>query len=188
MSGPIKVGYVLPPAVEALKQGWLSTFQSAATVSGLLAAVEAQLLVFFKASDTFNAGTNEGHIQAVVGLTYAGLLLSISATIGALILTDEFTALPTRAARKSTDLEALQNTKFMGPITLLLKTHGLRSSVSLIIYHWLISLVAAAICTTIKLSIYVISQEAIALKVSVLCMGIFTVLPLLYLVVPCSGR
>ncbi|KZV65758.1 hypothetical protein PENSPDRAFT_756218, partial [Peniophora sp. CONT] len=97
---PVDVEYGLPPAVESLRQGWVTTLQSGAVVSGLLAAVEAQLLVFYKAPGTFvNPGPHSSTQSAIMILTYVALICSISATMSSLLLTDEFGEMSTRSAR-----------------------------------------------------------------------------------------
>jgi len=65
-----------------------------------VAAVAAQLFVFFKANQD-SEGNQTASQRAVVTLSYAAIILSISATISSLILTDEFSEMRTRAARST---------------------------------------------------------------------------------------
>jgi hypothetical protein len=148
----------LPTTVEATRSGWLSTFQSAATVvrktkffrtsklifkpqSGLLAAVTAQLLVFFRTNDAFGAnGDQKDHPkrEAVLTLTYVALILSIGATLSSLILTDEFSDIPIRAARSPYGPESSKTEGdpiFLGKDWEILRTFGLRKSARFVVGH-----------------------------------------------------
>src|SRR5258706_5196165 len=144
----------LPTTVESVRNGWLSTLQSAATVvrkqsplglqrliskrqSGLLAAVTAQLIVFFKANGTFD-NKDDPRKEPILTLTYVALVLSIGATISSLILTDEFADIPIRAARSPYGLESSKtkgNPVFVGHDWRLLRVFGLRRSARFIIGH-----------------------------------------------------
>jgi len=62
-------------------------------------AVVASLLAFFKDDTKFNRP--QSRVQEVIlMLTYAAIILSISATISTLALTDEFSEIPSRASRE----------------------------------------------------------------------------------------
>ena len=73
--------------------------------SGLLAAISAQMAVFFKTDGTFDQ-KDDPRKEAILTLAYVALILSIGATISSLILTDKFADIPIRAARSQFCLES----------------------------------------------------------------------------------
>ena len=66
--------------------------------ASLLAAVQASLVAFFKDDKNFKSSQSGVQATALI-LTYAAIILTISATISALTLTDELGAIPSRASR-----------------------------------------------------------------------------------------
>ncbi len=60
--------------------------------------VQASLVAFFKDDKNFKS-PQSGVQEAVLILSYAAIILSISATISALTLTDELGEIPSRASR-----------------------------------------------------------------------------------------
>ncbi|EIM86852.1 uncharacterized protein STEHIDRAFT_157145 [Stereum hirsutum FP-91666 SS1] len=101
----MEVSYTLPPAIQSIQASYISSSQSAAAVSALIAATDAQLLGFMKGikltDPTEPFSMHPGVYNAMLGLNYAGLFLCISATISQLIMTEIFGELPLNAARKS---------------------------------------------------------------------------------------
>jgi hypothetical protein len=113
--------------------------------------VSAQLLVFFKDDKNFGSGAdnnigpkNDSNVnidaiqQPILALTYAALILSIGATITSLILTNEFSNIPIRAARSMYDLESSNNageTRYLGGNRGVLRLFGLRKSAVFIMGH-----------------------------------------------------
>lgn len=73
--------------------------------TGFLAAVEAQLLVFYKVASNFNVSTDrpdgsQSTVQdACLVLTYVALIAGISGTMSSMLLVDEFAVVSARAAR-----------------------------------------------------------------------------------------
>jgi len=185
LNAEAKLNYALPTTVEATRSGWLSTFQSAATVSGLLAAVTAQLLVFFRTNDAFGAnGDQKDHPkrEAVLTLTYVALILSIGATLSSLILTDEFSDIPIRAARSPYGPESSKTEGdpiFLGKDWEILRTFGLRKSARFVVGHWLLSLLLSSVCTTGSIVVYVISQEQRRTMTIISAAAFFALLPIL---------
>jgi hypothetical protein len=123
--------------------------------SGLLAAVAAQLIVFFKTEGTFDP-KDDPRKEPILTLAYVALVLSIGATISSLILTDEFADIPVRAARSPYDLESSKtkspksgpsttepskaedpkdDTTFNGHDWGLLRVFGLRGSAQFVVAH-----------------------------------------------------
>jgi len=137
LNAEVILNYALPTTVQSIRDGWLATFQSAATVSGLLAGVTAQLLVFFKTNGTF-VSADDPTQEPVLTLTYIALILSIGATISSLILTDELSDVPVRAARSRSALESSETQKkvtFLGHDWGLLRFFGLRRSTRFVTVH-----------------------------------------------------
>ncbi|KAI0067481.1 hypothetical protein BV25DRAFT_1107118 [Artomyces pyxidatus] len=178
------VAYELPPTVKSLNEGWIATCQSAATVSGLFAAVEAHLLVFVKNPSNYTNSPRYSVMQALLIFTYSALFFSLSATISSLVLTDEFGELPVRASRKSNPVK--QGT-FDSSAASLLEVYGARKSWRWVMWHWLFTLIAALICVVVQILLYVWLEESVAVRVTVLCVGVFGILPLLHFLPHTSG-
>jgi hypothetical protein len=88
----------------------------------------------------FNENKNFTHSQsrvqeAILSLTYAAIILSISATISALSLIDEFSEIPSRAARNALHTSAHSPRAFEGDNWDILRYFGARKSTRWIIYH-----------------------------------------------------
>ncbi|KAI0067850.1 hypothetical protein BV25DRAFT_875925 [Artomyces pyxidatus] len=171
------VAYELPPTVKSLNDGWLATCQSAAIVSGLFAIVEAQLLTFVKLPSSYTHPPSFAAMQALLVFTYSALFFSLSATISSLILTDEFGELPVRASRKSNPVK--QGT-FDSSAASLLEVYGARKSWRWLMWHWVLTLNGAVVCLAVQIVLYVWLQETVAIKVVVLCIAVFGLLPLLH--------
>ena len=95
--------------------------------------VEASLVAFFK--DDKNFKTPQSAVQeATLILTYSAIILSISATISALTLTDELGDIPSRASR-----DALHTSNpaqsVEGENWAILRHFGARKSTRWITYH-----------------------------------------------------
>jgi hypothetical protein len=103
--------------------------------SGLLAAVNAQMLSFFKTDSSFKNRPNTTTEKIILIFTYISIIASVSATISSLILTDEFAEMPVRAARDPTIQMQPIREEFAGKDWQLLGKYGLRGSINLVIYH-----------------------------------------------------
>ncbi|KAG8725490.1 hypothetical protein FRC09_015783 [Ceratobasidium sp. 395] len=126
----ISLKYELPALLRSTQSGWISTFQASATVGALFAALEGQLLVFVKGIDPEKEVNHaSAGYQALVALTYAAFFFSISATVSALILTDECTELNSRAAsKKSEELKMYEDVKVQLTIEEILERYGMKRS------------------------------------------------------------
>ncbi|THH18654.1 hypothetical protein EW146_g2379 [Bondarzewia mesenterica] len=178
------ITYDLPPALQSLQKCWLSTLQSAATVSSIFAAVEAQLLVLVKSATTSPSPDSQPQIdpsrpmvKALLIFTYIPLLLSLSVSISSLVLTDEIGGLPFRAARKN-------NLPLTGKIEEssfdLLKRYGVRKSWGWVMWHWFLSLLLTFFSTLIQVSVYACITESTEVKVISLIAATVAVVPLLH--------
>ncbi|VDB87049.1 unnamed protein product [Peniophora sp. CBMAI 1063] len=182
---PVDVDYALPPAIEKMQGSWMSTLQSGAVVTSVIAGVEAQLLVFYSDNGSFGLDDNapSSKIQIVIQiLTYVALVCSVSATITSLFLIDEFGEIPTRAARYRNP--STQACKMAGTDWSLLEAFRLRRGSKFVVYHWLSSILAAALCTVLSTAVYVVSQKPLAAQVIITVVTVVSVLPFLYFVVP----
>jgi hypothetical protein len=99
--------------------------------------VAAQLVVFFKTPNTFHSD-DDPRKDVILTIAYVALILSIGATIGSLVLTDEFADIPIRAARSPDNLgtsETKQNRTFLGTDWKMMEEFGLRKSTRLVVSH-----------------------------------------------------
>jgi len=164
-----------------------------------VASVAAQLFVFFKANQD-SEGNQTAPLRAVVTLSYAAIILSISATISSLILTDEFSEMRTRAAR-STWVHGDAG-EFYGKQWKLLIEYGLRKGTAWVVWHCeylhfsstavstmvitshlgLISLLTSCICVIASVVVYIASEQDVVARCIVISLGVIGVLPLLYFV------
>ncbi|KAI0048488.1 hypothetical protein FA95DRAFT_1490826, partial [Auriscalpium vulgare] len=174
----------LPATVKSLNEGWLATFQTAATISGLLAVVQAQLISFVKNPANYDSTPNHASMQALLALTYCDLFLCLSATVSALILTDEFGELPVRASRVS---DPIKVGTFDSSAASLLEVYGARKSWRWVMFHWLATLLLAVLCMIAQVALYVWLQESLAVKVTVVVVGVFGILPLLHFIPAIRG-
>ena len=132
------VGYLLSKSprqlyVKPISSGASKTeFQNQ---SGLLAAVTAQLIVFFKDESTFNQ-KDDPRKGPILTLTYVALILSIGATIGSLLLTNEYAYIPINAARNRRYHDKIEgDTVFIGHSSNLLRHFGLQSWAVFLLGH-----------------------------------------------------
>ncbi|VDC00138.1 unnamed protein product [Peniophora sp. CBMAI 1063] len=180
---PVDIEYGLPPAVETLRSGWMSTLQSGAVVSSVLAGIEAQLLVFYTDPNNFGRpGVHSATQNAVKILTYVALVCSISATMSSLLLTDEFGEMPTRSARYRQG--RAEGGIFAGTDWNLLRAYKIRAGSKIIVYHWLICLITACLCTIASTAVYAGTQEVLVVRIIVSIVAGVSALPLCWFVVP----
>jgi len=96
--------------------------------------VETLLVAFFRDDRSFKH-PQLGVQEAILTLNYAAIILSISATISALFLTDEFSEIPSRASRNSSHTSAHPARVFEGENWDILRYFGARKSTRWIVYH-----------------------------------------------------
>ncbi|KZV65746.1 hypothetical protein PENSPDRAFT_113862 [Peniophora sp. CONT] len=177
----VDVEYDLPPAIKSLREGWLFTLQGSAVTSSVTAAVEAQLLVFY--SDVSNFAHRGSTTQnAVKILTYIALICSISATMTALLLTDEFGEISTRAARNRD--RRTEGGKTAGTDWGILRMYQIREHANWIVYHWMLSLATACLCTIASTATYAGTQEPLTTTIIVSIVAVLSILPLCWLLFP----
>ncbi|CAA7263707.1 unnamed protein product [Cyclocybe aegerita] len=144
----------LPKTVTSVRDGWQWTSQSGAVVarflsltshgrliltlaqSGLLAAVAAQLLGFFK--DKLEDVSPAGAADFVIASCYTALFLNVAATIGSFVLIDNLGEVGYRAAKLDA-ADALIQIEAIGdyrpPISKLLKEFGATQLWNGMLYH-----------------------------------------------------
>ncbi|TFY70605.1 hypothetical protein EVG20_g2401 [Dentipellis fragilis] len=181
MSPFVQLDKVLPPVIESIRTDWITSCQSAAVVSALFASIAAQLLSTMGLTGDSSSGvTNAAALKALMVFAYSSLLLSCSATISSLILIDEFGELPMHAARTK---DAPRREDTVGASTSeLLEMFGARPKWKWVMYHWLVCLVAGICCMVMQIILYVWLTEGLAVKIVLLLVTVFTVLPLLFLI------
>jgi len=179
-----KLKYELPETVRSVREGWQWTCQSGAVVSGLLAAVAAQLLGFFKPDANYDgnihlAGGAKGFLLATC---YAALFLNISATISSFILIDNLGEIGFRASCQH-DLESLTN---LSTITTtqdgLLMKFGASPEWKFMLYHWLVTFYSGIISLIVAVLTYVMMQESFVTKIVMGLLVGFTLLPVTYFI------
>ena len=96
--------------------------------------VETSLVALFR--DDKNFKHPESRVQeAILTLNYVAIILSISATMSAFSLTDEFNEIPSRASRNSSHTTAHPATIVQGEDWDILRYFGARKSTRWIVYH-----------------------------------------------------
>ncbi|KAJ3554191.1 hypothetical protein NM688_g3234 [Phlebia brevispora] len=194
------VNYKLPETVQALRDGWMLTFQSAAVVSALLASIESQLLGTVSDAVHGDGGigqsTHSG--RALLVITYLALFLSISATMSSLVLTQELSVVAVRSARQTAaGCESLKHDIYDESISqLLARFNGGRRSWQWVLGHCesynivsessvsssnaqgMVALVASYITLVIQLVLYVWCTEQSPVVAAVIFFGIISSLPL----------
>ncbi|KIM76909.1 hypothetical protein PILCRDRAFT_825916 [Piloderma croceum F 1598] len=181
-SRSIKIKYQLPPVVASLQAGWLSSFQSAAAVSALLAGLAGQLLVFMKDPNNFPNHTSTGARTFLLLLSYSAVVLNSSATITSLILTDKIGELPVRASMKSCMKSGLPDSgtdTIETTSTGLLRRYGVGALWSCTIWHWFICLLAGIWCIMLQILTYIFLQESEVVSITMAFIIGFATLPLL---------
>ncbi|KDR77007.1 hypothetical protein GALMADRAFT_155696 [Galerina marginata CBS 339.88] len=137
--------------------------------SGLLAAVAAQLLVFFKTDSSYadDIPKHGGAKGFLLASCYVALFLNISATISSFILIDNLGEIGYRA---SCNEEALKqkfgttNTYTAGQEKLLAE-FGASEEWEWMLFHWLATFYSGILALIISVLTYVSMQEALATKI-----------------------
>ncbi|KAA1476406.1 hypothetical protein DENSPDRAFT_510161 [Dentipellis sp. KUC8613] len=131
-SGEVDLDYKLPESIKGALEGWIGSCQNAAVASVLVASIVAQLMSpvgIIQDPDASKGSINPAALKALTVFSYTALLLSCGATLGALLLIDEFGQLPYRAAQQD---NALRGGKIASSLYTFLDGFGLRSDCRLI--------------------------------------------------------
>jgi hypothetical protein len=190
------LGYELPKAVSSIRDGWQWTCQSGAVVSGLLAAVAAQLLALFKTLPSPNPSCPPNtscppniHIPGgaqgfLLAACYAALFLNISATISSFILIDNLGEIEFRASCKGEAFH--ENVKRAKTMTRtqdrLLVEFGATGEWKWMLFHWLATFYSGILALIIAILTYVSMQEALATKIVMGVIVFFTLVPVSYFI------
>ncbi|KAH9961822.1 hypothetical protein BC827DRAFT_261802 [Russula dissimulans] len=170
----------LPSTIKALNDGWLATYQISTVVAALFLVVEVQLLSFIKDDSNYESrDLNKSAKHALLIFTYSALFFCLSATISGLILTDEFGELPVRASRRKDPIQ--QGTFDSGALDLL-QNYGAKRSWIWVMWHWLFSLIAAAISLISQVLLYIWLEESDSVRITLTFITLFAAMPLLHLV------
>ncbi|KAF9001626.1 hypothetical protein BDZ89DRAFT_1169938 [Hymenopellis radicata] len=94
------LSYVLPALVESVRTSWITTFQSAAVVSSLLAGVSGGLLSAINDDYDSVAQFRESIRSFLYIASFGAILLNISATMTSLVLIERLSGLQWSAAKR----------------------------------------------------------------------------------------
>ncbi|KAJ3504331.1 hypothetical protein NLJ89_g7988 [Agrocybe chaxingu] len=169
--------YELPKTVISVRDGWQWTSQSGAVVSGLLAAVAAQLLGFFKDDENLSPSGGAGF---VIASCYAALFLNIAATIGSFVLIDNLGEVGYRAAKRDSKDELLQVDTigdYTPAVSKMLVDFGANGMWNGMLYHWLITFYLGILSLIISVLTYVILSESLATQVVMCTIVALTLFP-----------
>ncbi|KAH8822121.1 hypothetical protein DL96DRAFT_1620263 [Flagelloscypha sp. PMI_526] len=181
--GAVKTSYELPPLVDKCCAAWIRTLQTSAVVSALLAVVQGQLMGVFKQ----NLGPSESKIrEALLILNYIALICSIGATMTSLLLSDEFSEIPMRSARAAALATDNPDVIVATNWRVLLYWH-VKPKTKLLVWHWFVSLAVACLCTIASVTLYAVTQETLATRIAISVAAGFSVLPLVWVIVPASS-
>ncbi|KAF5315428.1 hypothetical protein D9619_007286 [Psilocybe cf. subviscida] len=170
----IDVNKQVPLVAELIHTGWQQISQGIA-VSGVLAAIAAQLLQYFRDDATYNGRqSSDGAKTAIIALCYATLFLNIGATILAFVITNKLGALATVAAGRS-DRSAISS--FDGTEAKLLENFGARTIWKYLIVEWLVTFYAGVLCLVALLLTFVWLQEPSVIGISMTILITLAIIP-----------
>ncbi|KAL0952710.1 hypothetical protein HGRIS_006946 [Hohenbuehelia grisea] len=167
----------LPEFVDALRNGWISTFQAAATVSALFAAVAAQLFVFMKAPGSFSRETSSGSDKDVptdidtpayrflLVLAYASIICNCNATLAALAISDRLGNLPYQSQLLSANEPKV--TCILGSEHDVLQKFGIGESWPLNFWLWYLSFLLGIVTTVAEIYVYMYMKESVIVRIMV---------------------
>ncbi|KAF5335979.1 hypothetical protein D9611_006285 [Ephemerocybe angulata] len=164
--------YDLPSTVRSVRDGWQTTFQSAAVVSGLLAGVAAQLYGFFKDDGSYKDGSSRTR-EAIVVLCYSAVFFNIGATISGFILIDGLGEIQYHAA----SLIKTKEDKEFSTALKLLQHFGGGAKWHWLLVHWYISFVLGILSLLVLLTAYAYDQEATSMKVLSILFSLYIISP-----------
>ncbi|KAF9533107.1 hypothetical protein CPB83DRAFT_805950 [Crepidotus variabilis] len=173
--------YSLPPVIQSARDGWQSTSQSGAVVSGLLAAVASQLLGYFEGGLTSNNINNTAGSWVVIAFCYAALFLNINATIGSFILTDKLGELGYEGAKKGPADTSTVGVDRRG-VSALFKEYGMTSMWSIMLVHWLITFYLGILTLIISVITYVGLVEKTSILIVMCFLIALTLFPTSYFI------
>lgn len=138
-------------------------------------------------------------MQALLAMTYGALLLSSSATVDSLLLTDEIGELQAHASARVLELPD-EHSDLRRRAVAILEDYGVRSKWKWVILHCelsmhilgpsilsdndmldmegLICLIGSYLCFVLQIVLYAWLQESVAIKVTVTALAVFVVIPL----------
>ncbi|KAF6749594.1 hypothetical protein DFP72DRAFT_539831 [Ephemerocybe angulata] len=177
-----KVNFQLPPLITAIKEGWQLTGENGAIVSSLLAGVAAQLLGFFKSTDSYQHAGN-GLQRFIVVSCYWAMIFNIGAAISSFVMMDYLGEVPYYAAKNPDTKEnpeaALPEIgRVPGTANHLLQRYsgspGIWFCISL---HWLTCLFLGILTLIMAIMAYVWAEEVLWMKLTTLGATMWIVIP-----------
>ncbi|KAL0952709.1 hypothetical protein HGRIS_006945 [Hohenbuehelia grisea] len=167
----------LPGFVDALQKGWLSTFQVAATVSALFAAVATQLFVFMKdptnfSSDSSGAADKDAPANIdtpayrfLLVLAYASIICNCNATLAALALSERLGNLPYASQLVSANESTV--TRMLGSEHDVLRRFGIGKFWLLNFWLWHLSFLLGIATTVAEIYVYMYMEESVIVRIMV---------------------
>ncbi|KAF9531687.1 hypothetical protein CPB83DRAFT_848557 [Crepidotus variabilis] len=167
--------YPLPPVAASIRDGFQWSSSSGAVVSGLLAAVAAQLLGTFKGDQNLQP---QGARDLLVAACYAAIFLNINATVGSFVLIDDLAEVGLEATKRyQAQGDGFTAVKMdnRGPSQILTK-FGASKMWRPILIHWMVTFFLGIMSIVLALLIYVRLTEPVATFV-VMCFLVAITLP-----------
>ncbi|KAF8202516.1 hypothetical protein BJ912DRAFT_945049 [Pholiota molesta] len=168
--------YKLPQTVEYIQQGWLSTCQSSAAISGFLTVTATLLLLFLKNTANFDGSRQNSHgmLIALELLSYASIFLNISSCMSCFILLDRLGDVPYKSSRDP-------DVPIGGRTTLeqegVMRTYGIGALWQWVFWHWLFCFITGAWSILAQILIYIWLQESSQTQIGLSVIGAFSILP-----------
>ncbi|KAF9266643.1 hypothetical protein L218DRAFT_996803 [Marasmius fiardii PR-910] len=178
----LNLDYVSPSLVEGVKSSWQASFQSAAVVSSLLAAVAAQLLAIIS-DDSFKEGKNPHAVDALFVVSYGAVLFNASATVTSLVLIDKLGRLLKEPAQRD-NIRPLTGYIGVPDHMSLLKHFAVGGSWIWYLRHWYTSLFCGILCLFLQVLLYFVLQNSKGVQIVTGIIWGFTVLPLVFVFFP----
>ncbi|KAF7346746.1 hypothetical protein MSAN_01813000 [Mycena sanguinolenta] len=166
--------YVLPPVVEAVRQGWETTLRAGLILS---ASLTVSSLLLFIAISLSPAGGNSAAHAALEAFSYGSIIFNAGGAIGAFVLLDMLGDLALTASRGS--LPSSPEDRPPEKSVVILRNHGVRRSWNLMMLHWAFISHTGMASLFVELVLYAWLTQKLAAKVASVVFTAVSVLPLL---------
>ncbi|KAH9474446.1 hypothetical protein JR316_0012905 [Psilocybe cubensis] len=183
--GSHKLNYVLPSTVASVRDGWQWTCQSGAVVSGLLAAIAAQLLTLFSTPPPNQASPTPQAVQDFLLITcYIAIFFNINATICSFTLIDKLGEI---GFKTSANIPSCDPEKQGGQITCtqegLLQKYNAGRTWRPMLWFWLFNFFVGVLSLIVSIMTFVCIQGSIAMKTTLGLSVFIDTLVLFYFIV-----
>jgi len=182
--------YELPPCVEAIRNGWVVTYQGSAVVGALFASMEASLLTLLKTEGSdgsllsLRGDTRHAAMRFLLLMTYAALVLNASIVISSLLLLNMLGELPFKNAESPPLAEEapFRQTMTTKELMAIYRYRGTR--LELTTWHWFLSFWAGSACVLGQLCMYIWLHEDRTISALMTASVIFAGIPLFAIIWP----